>query len=183
MGQTLISLEFLIFLGTVFIAYYTLARRYQWQFLLVASYTFYALHSRWEYVLLLAAFTVINFIAVYFIGRSRQNPTKRLYLLLSLALNAAVLVIFKHAHLFGMRALFSSSAASQNGVSLTIPLGISYFTFKSIGYSIDTYRDKIRLEKNIFKFALFVSFFPEITSGPIDRGSALMPQIRVPKVF
>lgn len=183
MGQTLISFEFIVFFAVVFIAYYSLARRYQWQFLLIVSYVFYALNNRWEYTFLLAAVTGINFLAGILIQNAAQKSVERFYLMLSLGLNICVLFIFKYNHFLGIPLRLHGSGISAAGRAMAVPLGISYFTFKVISYSVDIYRAKMKCEKNIGKFALFISFFPEISAGPIDRAKELLPQMVSPKLF
>jgi alginate O-acetyltransferase complex protein AlgI len=183
LGRSLVSFEFLIFLAAVFIVYYTIARRWQWQFLLVASYLFYAFNNRWEYVFLLALVTGINFLSGILIQNSFQRSIRRFYLALSIGLNTVILLVFKYGHVWWSHLRSSGVVASVPGLALAVPLGISYFSFKAISYGVDVYREKIKSENNLGRFALYLSFFPEILAGPIDRAKELLPQICVPKLL
>ena len=183
LGQTLISLEFLFFLAAVFITYYSVARRHQWQFLLAASFVFYTLNNRWEFLLLLAGVTGVNFFIGILIQNASHKFIQRLYLWINIGLNTFILLVFKYNHLLGNLFRSYRSDADKINISLLVPLGISYFTFKALSYGVDIYRAKIKCERNLGKFALFMSFFPEISAGPIDRARDFLPQTDPPKVL
>lgn len=183
MGQTLVSLEFLFFLLIVFIAYYGLARKRQWQLLLVASYVFYALNNRWEFVFLLAGITGVNFFAGFLIQNAARKYAQKLYLWTCIGLNAGVLLVFKYSQFLGIPIFINRPAANRTKITLLVPLGISFFIFKVLSYCVDVYRAKIKSERNFGKFALFISFFPEISSGPIDRAKDFLPQTASPKIY
>ena len=183
LGQSLISIEFLTFLAATVIAYYSLARRCQWQFLLAVSCLYYALNNRWEYLTLLAAVIGINCVAGQCIQNASRKGVGRFYLGLSIGLNSAILLVFKYGHFFGTPLDSTGITLSSIGRSVAAPLGISYFTFKAISYVIDVHRAKVKCEKNFGKFALFMSFFLEISAGPIDRARDLLPQMDLVKTF
>ncbi len=199
------SYEFLFFLAAVFLLYYLLPKKCQWIVLLTASYAFYALAGI-EYLAFIAFTTVSSFIATRLMGRVTKRERdylaergdtldkdakkaykskckKRRFWVLcgALALNFGVLAVLKYTafavvninsflHSFGVENTFSIP-------SLILPLGISFYTFQTMGYLIDVYRAKAEAEKNIFRLALFVSFFPQLIQGPISRFGDLAPQL------
>jgi D-alanyl-lipoteichoic acid acyltransferase DltB (MBOAT superfamily) len=177
MGQTLVSIQFIIFLILILVIYYSLARRYQWAFLLAVSYFFYGITNRWEFVVLLAGISGINYFSSLLILHAPCKSKERLFLKLAIGFNVCVLFFFKYYHFWGFSLLSQSSKPFAAGTALAVPLGISYFMFKAIAYIIDIYRNKEICEHNIGKFSLFMAFFPEISAGPIDRARNLLAQI------
>jgi alginate O-acetyltransferase complex protein AlgI len=165
--------------------YYSLSRPWQNSLLIVASYAFY---SYWDYrfLSLIIISTVLNF---YFSSKIHvsQNPaTKRTWLLISLVLNLGILGFFKYYNFF----ISSFISAFQpfgfmpqvSILKIILPLGISFFTFKIMGYLIDVYRDR-QAPADIGSFALFVGYFPEISAGPIGRAGTFLPQIDKKRLF
>ena len=183
MGQPLVSFEFIVFVASVFFLYYCLTRRFQWQFLLVISYVFYALNNRLEYVSILIVVTGINYLSGFLIQNSQRKATKKTILIWSIGFNAFVLLIFKYYHFFRIPFKTQNAGNPSFSGSLIIPLGISYFIFKAISYNTDIYRAKIDHERSLGKFALYISFFPEISAGPIDRAKNLLSQMASYKIF
>ena len=183
MGPSLISINFLIFLIVVLIVHFSLSHRFQWVFLLVASYFFYGITNRWEYVLLLAGVTALNYLIGLLIQSSSSRSRERLLLRLGLGFNIGILLYFKYYYFLGAALFPKNTQPLALGPGLVVPLGISYFIFKAIAYVIDVYRNKALCEHNIGKFSLFMSFFPEIAAGPIDRADNLLAQIGRPKTF
>jgi len=173
------SLEFFIFLPTVVFLYYFLPFRMRWIFLLIASYYFY-MCWRPEYVLLIMASTVITYITGLQMGRFPDQKGRKKYLLLSLALNLSILFAFKYFNFFNdtFRSLFSyfNIFYGIKAFEVLLPVGISFYTFQALSYSIDVYRGKQEPEKHLGIFALYVSFFPQLVSGPIERSTHLLPQ-------
>ncbi len=173
------SAEFLFFLGAVLALHWIVPTRRA--LLIGASYAFY---SSWNppFLLLLLASTALD----YSVGRRLQrtdDPTRRrAWLLLSLLGNLGVLGYFKYVNFFldNLVALgtLSPGWADPLRVHTAIPLGISFYTFQTISYSIDVYRRKIEACEDPMDFALFVSFFPQLIAGPILRAAEFLPQLR-----
>lgn len=172
------SLAFLAFFPIVVIIYYlipTLKGRNL--FLLVASYYFY---MNWEpiYALLLFSSTLITYLAS--IGIVKCETRKKSFLIASLVLNLAILFFFKY---YNWMAEDITSLLSNLGIAISIPdfkvllpVGISFYIFQALGYSIDVYRGDVKVEKDFFRYALFVSFFPQLVAGPIERSTNLLQQ-------
>ncbi len=194
------SYEFLMFLGVVFLLYYLLPKKIQWCVLLLASYVFYAIAGV-EYLAFIAVTTLTSYIATRLMGRvtAKENKfflesgdalskdekkayrakyKKRRFLILSFALlvGFGILAVLKYTA-FVIASVNTVANTSIEIPSLILPLGISFYTFQTMGYLIDVYRAKAEAEKNIFKLALFVSFFPQLIQGPISRFSSLAPRL------
>ncbi len=174
------SYDFLIFFIIVFSLYW-LARRRQWQniLLLLASYVFYAWVHPW-YALMLGLSTLAEYGLALGIARDRQHT--RRYVILSLLLNIGVLGFFKYYNFFseGLVTALASLGVQADAllVRVLLPAGLSFYTLKKLGYSIDVARGELEPERNLLDFSLFVAFFPQINAGPIDRAQKLLPQIR-----
>ena len=151
--------------------------------LLAVSYFFY-MAWYWEYSGLLALSTLVDFLLGLAISRTEDQARRKRLLLVSLALNLGVLATFKYFNFF---AEISTSVITFFGThinlprsKLLLPVGISFYTFQSLSYTIDVYRRTIPAEKNFTKFALYVSFFPQLVAGPIVRAVDFLPQLRKP---
>lgn len=172
------SFAFLFFFPVVCIIYFALpSLRLRNLFLLAASYYFY---MNWEpvYALLLLASTCITYIAA--LGAVKFINKKRLILIIGIVLNLLILFFFKY---FNFAAENLAAMMSWVGVSMKVPefkvllpVGISFYIFQALGYMIDVYRGDIKPEKNFFTYALFVSFFPQLVAGPIERSTNLLTQ-------
>lgn len=179
------SLTFLIFFPLAAIAFYKVPRKWQNGYLLAASYFVY---MWWEprYALLLLFSTAITYGCGLFLDKA-QGRGRKAALALTISANLSVLVFFKYFNFFaGSIAAFLSAcgiAWQAPKLSFLVPLGISFYTFQTIGYAIDVYRKKIPAEKNFFTYALFVSFFPQVASGPIGRAESLLPQFKTTRAF
>ncbi len=168
----LVSYKFAAFFAGLAVVYYSIPRRYQWVLLLAASYLFYAGGGP-VYLLYPMATTL----SVWLIARrlsAMERPSKRL-LLLGLLLNFGILAVLKYTN-FALGNL-NRLAGTDYSVSWVLPLGISYYTFQSMGYLIDVYHGKYKAEPNLARFALFVSFFPQMTAGPINRFDAMKQEL------
>lgn len=172
------TFDFLIFFPAVVLVYWLLPGKGRWRntFLLVASYYFY---MNWEpaYALLIAFSSVTTWLC----GVAMERFTARRTILVTcLAINLAILVLYKYLGFFGdiieqsMQAL--GVAMHVPRFELLLPVGISFYTFQAVGYTIDVYRRTIPAERNLFDYALFVSFFPQLVAGPIERARNLLPQ-------
>lgn len=172
------SFTFLLFFPIVCIVYFTLPTvRLRNLFLLVASYYFY---MNWEpvYALLLLASTGITYLAA--LGMARFDNHKMSILSVGICLNLLILFFFKY---FNFAAENFAAVLEFFGVKMTVPefkvllpVGISFYTFQALGYMIDVHRGDIKPEKNFFTYALFVSFFPQLVAGPIERSTNLLVQ-------
>lgn len=179
------SYDFFLFLIIVFILYWVVRERH-WQnlILLVASYYFYGSVQVW-YALMLGASTTADFFLAWAID---LYPTrKRFFMGLSIVLNVGVLAFFKYFDFFSDRvALFLSSVGFNTDemiLKILLPAGLSFFTLKKLGYMIDVSRGTLKPTHTFIDFALFVSFFPQIIAGPIERPQKLLPQLEAKRVW
>ena len=173
------SFQFVVFLPLVLILYFSFPPKYRWALLLAASYYFYACWKL-EYVFLLALVTVVDYIAGIRIAQTDHEPTRKKYLWIVLLSNLGILFLFKYFNFFSdsIRAIFQPFNIFYDlpVFKLALPVGISFYTFQVLGYIIDIYRRKRGAEKHFGIFALYVSFFPQLLSGPIERANRLLPQ-------
>ena len=176
------SLHFLVFFPIVIGFYFGLPPRWRGHLLLLASYYFY-MSWRAAYAILLLATTLLDYFSGY---RMSQLPTKqqrRPYLYLSLVSNLGTLFVFKYFNFFWaaagqLAALLHLPPAAGPALGLLLPVGVSFYTFQSVGYIIDVYQGRLEAERNFGRFALFVAFFPQLVAGPIERGGHMLPQFR-----
>lgn len=191
------SYAFLGFIAVLFVLYYLIPGKYQWMLLLGASYVFYFIAGA-DYLIYIAATTLTTYFAarriednaarqraylkehkkimsaeIKKVYKNRQKSIRVRWVLACLLINLGILAVTKYTNFFisninGILGVFGQTE-KLSFVTLVLPLGISYYTFQSIGYLIDVYRESIPAEKNPFKFALFVSFFPQLIQGPISR--------------
>lgn len=174
------SLEFLIFFPIVAIGYFLLSVRLRTYWLLAASYYFYMAWKP-QYAALLALTTVVDYSASLLISRADRVWQRRACLVFSLIVNLGILFAYKYFGLFG-HAVHALGQAFHTGWSLPVldvllPVGISFYTFQSLSYTVDVYRGSLKAERNIFRYALYVSFFPQLVAGPIERATHLLPQL------
>jgi len=173
------SFGFLIFFVIVVFLYFSIPYKYRWILLLTASYYFYMCWKA-EYVIILAAASLWDYWLALLMAKTSSPVVRKRYLQLSLFLNLAALFAFKYLTFFTstintLLAQFNIMA-NMPAFKLFLPVGISYYTFKKISYMINVYRGHQAPEKHLGKFALYVSFFPGLTAGPIDRAKDLLPQ-------
>jgi alginate O-acetyltransferase complex protein AlgI len=173
------SLEFLIFLPVVLCLYFLCPRRYNWILLLVACYYFYACWKL-EYVFLLGFVTLVDYLVAIRIGNTENKHHRNIYLWIGAVTNLGMLFLFKYFNFFNetARAIFNAFNIFYNvpTFQLLLPVGISFYTFQALGYMIDVYKQKRPPERHLGIFALYVSFFPQLLSGPIERAHRLLPQ-------
>ena len=178
------SLVFIAFMAVVLAVYPRLRFRGQNVFLLIASYYFYGSWD-WRFTSLLALSTVIDFVAGKRIHTSADPAVRKRFLLLSVAANLGILGFFKYYNFFA-----DSLAALLGGMGfdphlpilrIVLPVGISFYTFQTMSYTIDIYRRRMPATRNFIDFALYVSFFPQLVAGPIERARVLLPQIAAPR--
>ena len=189
------SFEFLVFLPCVFAAYWTLARHLRMQNLLVvaASCLFYGWWD-WRFLLLIAFTSAWSFCAGLVELRRWDKCPSKVVLASSLVVNLAVLGYFKYcgffvdsfATLMQQMNLMSSEGAQSFGrlsLDIVLPVGISFYTFQALSYTIDVYRRQVRPTKDVIAFFAFIGFFPQLVAGPIERASNLLPQFLRPREF
>ena len=180
------TLDYILFLPIVIIGYYLLNAKYRWALLLIASYYFYMCWKP-EYVVLILISTLIDYFAGLQMAKRDSKKKRRPFLLLSLTANLGILFAFKYANFFSETAtnIAQSLDFSVNFplMDVLLPVGISFYTFQTISYSIDVYKGEIKPERHLGHFALFVSFFPQLVAGPIERFSSLSPQLKRPNSF
>lgn len=178
------SYHFLIFFPTVLILYYLIPQKFRWALLLVASYYFYMSWNFWYLGLILTS-TLIDYTAALKINNTSDHGLKKRWLLLSIFSNLGILVTFKYFNFFADSArqllLNFGIEASPVFLNVILPVGISFYTFQTISYTVDVYRGRLQAETHLGYFALFVSFFPQLVAGPIERASHLLPQFKQKK--
>lgn len=180
------SAVFVVFFLLVYTVYLLLRRRYRAQniLLLVASYVFYGWFD-WRFVSLLAIVTIVNFFAGKRIYRSENPLERKLFLALAVITSLSILGFFKYFGFFAENVVrvLNSLGFQVDYVTLNIllPIGLSFFILQAVGYTIDTYRRNLAPTKRFLDFALFVSFFPQLLAGPIERAANLLPQIKSPR--
>ena len=176
------SLHFLVFFPLVVGLYFGLPPRWRGALLLLASYYFY-MSWRAAYALLLLATTLLDYYSGYRMGRLPTKAQRRPWLYLSLASNLGTLFVFKYFNFFRDAGLQLAETlrlphAAVPALGLLLPVGVSFYTFQSVGYIIDVYQGRLEAERNFGRFALFVAFFPQLVAGPIERGGHMLPQFR-----
>ncbi len=181
--MTFNSWEFLIFYPVVALLYFLLPKKLKWPMLLVASYYFYMCYQA-ELVFLIVGTTLVSWIASRIIEKSEDPKVRKLWLTVTLIVCLGVLFFYKYFNFLadsavGLIRLFGGEP-EPIVLDLILPVGISFYTFQTLSYVIDVYRGSIRTEKNFFFYALFVSFFPQLVAGPIERPENLIPQLREP---
>lgn len=158
-------------------------RKHRWIFILAFSLIFYG-YGRWEYLLLLLFSIFIDyFCAINIYKYDYSINRRRLYLVISIISNLGILAFFKYfTEIYDDWSWVEvrSNLVSSNGESMLLPLGISFYTLQSMGYTIDVYRRKIKPENHFGYFSLYVCFFPQLVAGPIERAKKLLPQLRNP---
>ncbi len=183
------SISFLIFLPVVFILYWGLFKRslkLQNIFLLLASYLFY---GWWDYrfLALIAASTLVDYFIGRFLQKTGNETHRKLLLSLSLIFNLGLLGFFKYYNFF-IESWIDSWAnlgveMQVSSLNIILPVGISFYTFQTLSYTIDVYRRKIEPTSDIINFSVFVAFFPQLVAGPIERAKHLLPQFSKKRIF
>ena len=171
------STEFMIFFPITLILYWIFPKKYRYICLFIASYTFYMFWNP-KYALLMGTSTVVTFLSGVLIEKLKY---KRTVVAFSFIINLAILIFFKYFDFLLQNINIVLSALNIQLINkpfdVILPVGISFYTFQALSYTIDVYRGEIKSEKNIIKYALFVSFFPQLVAGPIERSNNLLIQI------
>ncbi|MBZ0204722.1 MAG: MBOAT family protein [Flavobacteriales bacterium] len=181
------SLDFLIFLPIVFGVYWAIRNiQVQNAFLLLASYVFYGWWD-WRFLLLIIFSSALDYLCGLGLERSSNDRKRKWILSISLVMNLGLLGVFKYFNFFTAELALQ---ASRLGVELQpftlnvlLPVGISFYTFQTLSYTIDVYRRRMRATRNPLAFFTYVAFFPQLVAGPIERASELLPQILRPRKF
>lgn len=188
------SLQYLYFLPIVTLIYFLIPVKYRYLWLLVCSYYFYMCWNA-KYALLMFTSTILTWISGLIIETAKKNETdgarqlkkKRIALAFCFIINLSILFFFKYysfmteniMRLFGLVGIQFTIPRFD----VLLPVGISFYTFQALGYVMDVYRDTIYAEKNFLRYSLFVSFFPQLVAGPIERSKNLLKQLNVPTRF
>ncbi|MFC1475473.1 MBOAT family O-acyltransferase [Candidatus Zixiibacteriota bacterium] len=180
------TLQYFIFISVVFGAYWHLRRKGQNILLLVASYFFYASWD-WRLLSLIVISTLTNYMCGRRIAGARGVVHKRIWLILSLAISLGILGYFKYFHFFveSLTALAHAGGwyISPLVVKVILPVGISFYTFQAISYTIDIYRGELKPTRSLINFAAFVAFFPQLVAGPIVRAGEFIYQLESKRRF
>lgn len=178
--MTFNSIDFLIFFPIVALIYFVLPRQIRAVWLLAASYAFY-MHWNPKYLILILISTAITYAAAlgldYLKDRQHSGSLQRLLLAVGILSNLAILGYFKYVNML-IDTVNKIGRREISTLDIILPVGISFYTFQALGYMIDVYRDEIKVERNLIRYALFVSFFPQLVAGPIERSKNLLTQMR-----
>ena len=179
------SFTFLIFFVLVFSLYLKLSHKLQNRMLLIASYIFYGAWE-WRYLGLLFISTLTDYLCGIGVENCKEKSKKN-FVYISVFINLTLLGIFKYYDFFAenFQSLMKNVGIETHPyfLNVALPIGISFYTFQSISYTVDVYRGKLKACKNFLDFALYVSFFPQLVAGPIERGTRLLPQILNPRTI
>lgn len=177
------SIEYLIFLPIVFAIYWGLQKHLRWQnaFVLAASYLFYGWWD-WRFLILIALTSFLSWGSGILMS-SRER--KKGLVLFNIVANLLILGVFKYYNFFvsSFASMFPSLGADRLLLDIILPVGISFYTFQALSYSIDVYRGTIQATKDPIQFFAYVSFFPQLVAGPIERASSLLPQFERTRTF
>ena len=175
--------QYLIFFLVVFAAYWAMPwKQLRVYLLLAASFYFYATWNEWL-ALLVTGTATLDYLLARGIEAARTRRTKWLFTLISICVNLGVLCYFKYVNFF-LESLYQAIGFTPTDdylLKVIVPFGISFYTFEAISYTVDVYRGKIRAERSLPNFLLFILFFPHLVAGPIVRGGDFLPQTHKPK--
>lgn len=179
------SYKFFIFFPLVCFIYFILPKKIKNIWLLITSYMFYMLFDIKSVVVLIAC-TIITYVSGLIIGNGKETnkSAKKQVLVTSISILIMILVLFKYLEFLvgNLNAILGTDNLNWS-LNILMPVGLSFITLQAIGYIIDVYRGDIKGEKNFIKFALFISYFPRVISGPIERAKNFLPQLDSPKGF
>ncbi len=175
------SFQFLVFFPIVVILYYAIPKKIRPIWLVIASYYFYMSWNA-KYAVLILTSTIITYLSGILLGKAEKVSSRKWIVAGSFITNLGILVMFKYfafflSNLNKVLGILHVSAI-DNPFSFVLPVGISFYTFQALSYTVDVYRHEIEPEKNFINYALFVSFFPQLVAGPIERSGNLLTQIQ-----
>jgi len=182
------SIEFAIFLPIVFALYWALKRDLKLQnlLLLAASYVFYGWWD-WRFLSLIAFSSMVDYFVGLQMGKTEEQSRRKLLLWVSICVNLGFLGFFKYfnffAESFSDAFTLLGTPIEATRLNIILPVGISFYTFQTLSYSIDIYRKKLEPTRDIIAFFAFVSFFPQLVAGPIERAKNLLPQFYIKRTF
>jgi alginate O-acetyltransferase complex protein AlgI len=178
------SLDFVVFFVVVVALYWRLRRRAQNVLLLVASYFFYGYVHPW-FLILIASSTVVDYLSAR--GMERWPERRRAFMATSVVSNFGMLGFFKYFNFFvdNLHAVFEGAGLHVGlpVLRIVLPVGISFYTFQAMSYTIDVFRGELRARRSLLDVAVFISFFPHLVAGPIQRASFLLPQVEGERRF
>lgn len=185
--MTFTTLTFFLFLAIVFAAYWSLpTRAWQNRLIVVAGFVFYGWWD-WRFCLLMGASTLVDFSAAIIIGASEKRGIRKAALIGSMVFSLGMLAFFKYFNFFAASFVESMGAlgwhVSPVTVNVILPVGISFYTFQSIGYVIDVYRRQIAPCRSVRDYLAFVAFFPQLVAGPIERAGHLLAEVQRDRFF
>ncbi len=176
------SIEFAVFLPIVFILYwFVFQKSLKWQnlFIVITSYIFYGWWD-WRFLFLILFSTVQDYCIAYWIEKENSQKKRKLLLSISIITNLGFLGFFKYYNFFIDNFItafsFFGTKPSIHTLNILLPVGISFYTFQTLSYTIDVYRRNLTATKDFIAFSVFVSFFPQLVAGPIERATHLLPQ-------
>lgn len=183
------SLDFAVFLPIVFLLYWFIfnkSLKLQNALIVVASYTFYGWWD-WRFLALILFSTIVDYSIGVALSNEKNQPKRKILLWISILINLGFLGFFKYYNFFldNFIEAFSlfGTKIQANTLNIILPVGISFYTFQTLSYTIDVYRRKLEPTKDVVAFSAFVSFFPQLVAGPIERASNLLPQFYTERVF
>lgn len=180
------SQQYAIFLPLVFLLYWGLPHRFRWGLLLVASYYFYMSWNP-QYVVLILGTTIVSYISAILLERAESTTQKKFIIAVASLICLGVLFVFKYFNFISESVAYvcAQFAIRLHPVTLQVllPVGISFYTFQTLSYVIDVYKGKVKAERHFGQYATFISFFPQLVAGPIERTQNLLPQIKSVKTF
>lgn len=183
------TIDFAFFLPIVFLLYWFVTSksiRIQNVFLIIASYTFYGWWD-WRFLFLILLSTVVDFCVGVGFKKYNDSAKRRLLLIISVCTNLGLLGFFKYYNFFIESAIdvftFFGNELNFRSLQIILPVGISFYTFQTLSYSIDVYKGKLQPTTDFFSFAAFVSFFPQLVAGPIERATHFLPQFQKKRHF
>jgi D-alanyl-lipoteichoic acid acyltransferase DltB (MBOAT superfamily) len=183
------SIDFAVFLPIVFLLYWFVVNanlKLQNAFIVCASYVFYAWWD-WRFLFLIVFSTLIDYAVGVALSKQENQVRRKVLLWISVVFNLGFLGFFKYYNFFldNFKTAFSffGTDIQAGSLNIVLPVGISFYTFQTLSYTVDVYRRKLEPTKNFISFAAFVSFFPQLVAGPIERASNLLPQFYVKRQF
>ena len=183
------SIDFAVFLPTVFLLYWLLANknlRLQNALIVLASYVFYGWWD-WRFLFLVVFSTLVDYLIGLALLKENNQQKRKLLLWISITVNLGFLGFFKYYNFFldNFVSVFSffGTEIKANSLNIILPVGISFYTFQTLSYTIDVYKKKLEPTKDFIAFSAFVSFFPQLVAGPIERATNLLPQFYNKRTF
>jgi len=180
------TFEFVVFMVCVYLPYLAMNHRQQNYFLLAASYFFYGFWD-WRFLSLILFSTAVNYFVGLALQQTQEVKKRRGYLIIALVTSLGILAVFKYFGFFvnsmvDFLELFGFKPDIPI-LSIVLPVGISFYTFQTLSYTIDVYKKEIQPTRHFFDFALYVAFFPQLVAGPIERAKNLLPQVLSPRIL